>query len=630
MYWYPPSLRDRFICATGAELMKKQMTILALLLAMIVSARSFTPPASVIAADAKITKQAASKSAAEILPTSTLAYVEITEPKKLVSLLLDHPAHDKLKGTDQYKAFLKSKPFRRLKFGLEYFELETELKWRETLEAVAGGGIYVAVDGQTQGAALLIKTTDINKLNDLRDKLLAWAQDNDKKIPASAYRGVATYKVGVGGLAIVGPWLVASNNGDLGKTLIDNLIDDNAGSTLAGDKVFQSASKQAKQTAGKSTAKATSPGKSFDTSAPTMWAFARVSAFRQAGQLDELLNDANNNPAGELLIGGLRDVIKRAPFATAALTLNEDRVQFTVAAPHDGSEVSKARSYFFSKSDQGAAPKPLNPKGLAASVVLYRDIAGMFRHADSLFNENIAAKIAQSETQLSLFFGGRSLTNDVLASFSPRMQLIVTRQEYSEVTPTIKLPAGALVFQSKKDDKLTRQQLRSAFNSMVGIGNIAGTQQGKPMLMLDIAKHSGADILSASYVVDPESTDKKNADIVYNASPALAVFENYVVLSSTKQLATKLVDEIKKQGDKVVGQNTLIQLDGAMINQMLGDNREFIIGQSMLNKGHDRETAVAEVDMLLKLSKYIKAAQISLDFRDKVARFDVGVDLNLK
>ena len=560
--------------------------------------------------------RAAEKTAADLLPASTLFYLEVPQPQKLLSTILDHPLREKLEETDGYKQFVQSQQFRQLSTGVAIFEHLTQMKWREALESMSARGLFVAFDPNTNGVAFLMKADDPAVFKKLNEVLGQIADDNPNGniTRGRTYRGIPTFKLGEGGLAFHDKWLIGANNANLGKILFDNLLETGS-STLAGDKDFIAARKHG-----------------FASEAPTAWAFARTQQLRSMGVFDALFQQKSDNPALELIAGGLMETLQHTPYVTASLRVKTDALGLSLAAAHDPSRTSKTREYYFGPTIGGAAPKPLKPKGTAPSSVTSRDIGGMLGKADELFNENVAAGIAQADSQLSLFFGDRSFTYEVLANFKPQMQLVATRQKFDDddVKPAIKLPAGALIFQVKPDDQLTKDQFESAFSSAVGLISVTGMQEGRPALKLRTIEKEGALISTASYIFDPKKSDKNAAEMFYNASPTLAITKDRIILSSPRDLAEELVGLAGSQsGSDKIGQNTLIELDGAMVAQMLKDNREFLVGQNMIEKGHERASAEKEVDTLLQLVSYVKGASLDLSFQGGHATLNFDVKFNL-
>lgn len=564
------------------------------------------------------------RSAAQLLPASTLVYVEIPEPKKLIELVFDHPMRKKLEAMDQYKTFKASPQYTQLMAGVAIFEKQVDMKWREAIEAVAGGGMTLAFDPTTQGVVILIKADDLKKMEQVRDGVFnfvrATAGKNDPLKPNN-YRGIDTYKGpgGQGGMAIHGKWIILTNNKLLGQQVLDTIVD-NPKNTLATDKEFVAA---------KAMATGRTSGSASAGDLPTVWTFARIAGVREAGLLSALMKEKSDNPGAELILGGLQETLKHANYATAALRLKNDEIRMTLAAPHDHAKVPKVREYFFAPHGQGA-PRPLKVEGAALSITTYRDISAMFKSADELFEEGIAAGIANADSQISLFFGGRKFYGEVIGALKPQMQFIVARQNFKDITPGIKLPAFAMAARLKKNDPTTIAQFKAAFQSIVGFANIQGTMDGRAMLVPDMDKIDGATLLWASYLLDDKKTDPKKADIYYNFSPAMAIVGDRVFFCSTKELAEQLIAAAKKQtGSEFVDDNTLLELEGPAVIQMLRDNRDQLIAQNMVSKGNSPETAVAETDLLLELANYVKSSALSLSFKNNAATLDWGVKLSL-
>ena len=58
--------------------------------------------------------------------------------------------------------------------------------------------------------------------------------------------------------------------------------------------------------------------------------------------------------------------------------------------------------------------------------------------------------MAEAESGLATFFGGRNFRDEILGNLQPGLQLVVARQQFPQagVTPAIKLPAAAVVLRA--------------------------------------------------------------------------------------------------------------------------------------------------------------------------------------
>ncbi len=549
-------------------------------------------------------KAAASRTAEQILPASTVLYVEVTRPQDLFQHVLNHPLGKQLQSTPQYQAFVNSEEGKKVKNIVDYIEFIS-----------TGGSVHLAVDAKSFGAALLVKV-DAAKQKGLEKRVVDFVEKsladagNDVKLEPNNYRGINTYRVDKGGFCTVGPWIVFINNRDFGKTLLDNLLD-GSNAPLTANKEYTTAKKQV----------------ATGSSLPTVWAYGKISLIRSMGLMNAILKDKSDNIGLEFIAGGVLETLRHTPYVTASIDIKADALSVSLATPFDSKKIPSTRMFYFSSDRKGSASKELRPEGTLLTITTHRDAAGMFRAIDELFTENVAAEFTKGESQLSTFFGGRDFVDDILGNIRPQIQIIAARQKYTAVTPAIKYPAGAMVVRLKKADELTQAQFKSAFMSLMSIINLDGMNKGRSMLLLDIEKHNGANVYTSKYSVDPETTKKDAAEEHYNFSPTMAVYKDWIIVSSTNQLAKQLVDEAKKSSDELIKSNTRIQLDAKIGHQMLVDNREQLIANNQIEKGHSRTAAANEIDWLLAALKYVKGADIDLSFTDDTARLSATIKL---
>lgn len=576
---------------------------------------------------AAVAEKAAVKSAAELLPATTLFYVDIARPRELIRTILDHPLRKRLEQSPDYRNAFNTPQFKEFEAIVEAVETRAGVKWREALESGTGGGLVVAVEASTQGLVVLARSDERAKTDAVRDALFSLAREDAKSkgnpdpIETIEYRGLTAYKAGGSIVANVGPWLVVSNKPALSQAIADLLID--GGPTLAAEDGFVDAKKLA------------APG--------TAWAFVRLAPLRLMNPGNPVYDASarSDNPVVELLFGGLAGVMRNAPYLTASLNLQNEGVKLSVASPHEKGWVPKGREFFFAP-EGGSADRPLKPKGTILSLTTYRDLAAWWEAGPDTYTEGVAAKMAQADSGLSTFLGGKSFGADVLGSFAPQIQFVVATQDYQAANvppPAIQLPAGAVILRlrekaSAKAD--VKKHFRVAFQSLVALGNLDGASKGRPLLEMKTERRGPADILYATYEPSPEAAadeakpDAKPAerDIYNNFSPALVVMPDRLMLCSTRQIAAELADLAAGAGAARAGENTLLEISAAPIADLLRDNREQLIAQNMLEKGHGREQAEKEVDVFVALMDAVREAKISLTPTDKSVSLDIDVRIN--
>lgn len=558
---------------------------------------------------------AADKTAADFFPDTTVGYVEIPNPKQLIGVVLDHPLRQKVEELEQYKQATQSKEYQQFLLGKVFIEFQLGMELRPALEKLSGGGIYLAGDPTTNGVALLVKATDQALLEKTRDTVLQLVRDDAKgksqpePVKSAEYRGIKAFSVGEAKFAVVGPWLLVTNKDALGKQLLDNYLDGDA--TLAKSKQFQAA-------------RANISGQ------PAVWAYANLAPLRDAGIGKELYKDKSENPAAEVLLGGVLSNLKQTPYATASLYVDSEQLKLVASVPHDPAWVSKPREFFFGPSGKGSAPRPLTPKQTVLSLGTYRDFASMWLSKSDLFDENVNAGFSQADNTLTTLFSGRDFGREILGAVRPEMQLMVARQDYKGLAtpePEIKLPAGAIVFQLKDAEKM-QPQLKVIFQSLIGFINITAAQQGQPPLDINMEKVGDGKVIAATYLPDKTADGKIN----YNFSPTIGFVGENFIISSTSRLASELVElaaSVKPApaAEEKGFENTRINLNVPVLKDILQDNRQHLVAQNQLQQGHSKEQAEKETDLILNLLGTVRDLSARLSGDGKNLNLELGVRL---
>ncbi|MCE2808951.1 MAG: hypothetical protein LW850_00950, partial [Planctomycetaceae bacterium] len=155
-------------------------------------------------------QESQSKSVDEIvdwLPETTVIFGRISP----VSQWLDHPLRENLVQTESFKKLWRSPEALQLRSGMTVAELALGLKLDQLAKDLTEQGAYVAVDAQTNGVALLLRTQSQEWLSDYFDKALdvlrrdAKSKGNPDPIQSAEYRGIRGYKIQNGIFAAVGP-----------------------------------------------------------------------------------------------------------------------------------------------------------------------------------------------------------------------------------------------------------------------------------------------------------------------------------------------------------------------------------------------------------------------------------------
>ncbi len=554
-------------------------------------------------------------SAAHLLPETVVLYAEITSTSDLLSGVLDHPQRQKFEALPPYQKWLKSEERTQLMFGVRFLESQLGESWRHAIKKLGAGGISFALDGASEGVAILVKTNDKAFLKKTLDTLVNLARTDaagngrPDPIRSADYRGVQAYRADEVRFAVVEEWLILTSSDTLGKSIIDNVLDGSKRSLAQSDR-FQAA-------------------RATRSNAPLAWAYADLATIRSAGVAESLLGGKSPDPAAELIFGGVLSTLQKTPFATAQLTAEEGTLALALSLPHDPSWTPSEREFFFGPQHLGVAPPEIALPETILEVRAYRGISGMWLHGPDLFNEKINADLAKTNSDLSTLFGGRPFAEEILGALDGGLRLVVVHEPSSvSNTPSsaLKLPSFAAVARLK-DPSSSQRPLRIAFQTAVGFINLTGVEQGRPPLEIETERRDGRTLLTASYSPEDFVTEGDNdneammaaagSSVLLSISPTVAFADDTVVFASTRSLANQLLDRLpeKSVSDRETHYpiaNTAVRLQAAPLRATLSENRERLIANNMLEKGHDRATAVHEVDVLLTLLEFFEQGNVSL------------------
>lgn len=550
----------------------------------------------------------AKKSALDLLPPSTMAYVEMPRPPKLVSAMLDHPLVKQLEQQPDFQQALDTADMQQLREVVKVFEDKLGKKWRPALESLTAEGVYAGFELSTQGVVLLVRADDAALLEKTRDTFVELARKDaadkgqDDPIKSEQYNGVTAYKVADVYYATVGPWLVLTNKSRLGQMVLDNALEAGRPS-LKTETQFATALQQ----------------KPADL---TAWAYVDLTILRLTGVGKAVLDKKGDNPAVELIVGGILGAVPDANFVTVSVAVQPQRIAVSAAVPFDAKKVGKKREYFFGVEAKGAAPALLAPEGTIVSLSTYRDFGLMWKNAPDLFDDNINAKFAEAESNLATLFSGKSFPDDILSNLEPGLQMVVAQQRFGkdDVAPQIKLPATALVFTMKNPEE-TARNFKITYQSLVGFLNIAGAQGGvKEPLEQNTEKLGDIMVASATYI-PPKEGDRQAAGIHFNASPTVAFVKDKFVISSTKALAIEIAQALEKEVPAAEsGVNTRLRINGEKLQLTLADNRAQLVAQNQTDKGHSEAEAEKEIDLLMQLLQGFRETSLSLTTTDDTLR----------
>ncbi len=355
-----------------------------------------------------------SDSDSRFFPGSTVAYLEVPDPKSVISLVFDHPLREKIESLEPYRAATRSDEYKKFLFGRTMVEAQVEMPWREALETFLAHGVCVALDSQSNGLAVIVHGKDAESMTLLREKLLEFAKlaPNPERIKEAEYRGVTVNQIDKVLFAVHGERMLVTNQKDLGKQIVDQMLD--GGESLADQPRFKSALETRREDL-------------------LAWGFVDVETIRDANVADNVFYDQINQPVAELIFGGIQSSLQQTSFATASLQGDASQFQLVLDMPYQADWIPESREYYFGPDGGGRAPQmPSLPETLFA-MSTYRNFSEMWLRAGDLFNADTNDALAQADATLTTLFAGRDFGEDILGSFQPEVGFIAVRQDFADV-----------------------------------------------------------------------------------------------------------------------------------------------------------------------------------------------------
>lgn len=554
--------------------------------------------------------------AAAMLPDNVIALAEIPRLADSVKTIMDHPLRERLLGMPAYAAMMESEPFKRFQMGIAAFEGSMKQPWQEAVQTLTDGGLTFALSPENDGSvAILIHSSEPESLERLQEFVLGLQLLSGKSAKQTTYRELTVHHVADGARMVTfDNWMLLVNKPQFGKAIIDQALDHDRAALLENPRFAQAQKQVQNSTSGQ----------------PAAWAYLDVETIRSSGLGKEIFKERIDNYFVELLLGGVLANIRHTPFATLALDLKPSGIHLQATTPHDP-QWEAPREYFFGEESHAEAPSLLQVDERLFAVSTYRDLSQMWLRSGDLLGDKALDQMAQADTQLTTFFSGLDFGEDILGAMGPGIQLVGKVQAYSDdaPVPAVKFPAFALQFRMK-DPESKRSELRRVFQSFIGFLNVTGAQNGQPPLDLGMENVGSAQLYTATYVPNRDLADRTQAPVFFNFSPTIAFVGDHFILSSTTALARELslVDTATEQTNVSGAANTLASVNAEIGRRALEVNRPHLVANNMLEKGHSKEAAEAEIGLLLGIVDYFDDASFSLDASDQQMQMNLTINVD--
>ncbi len=553
------------------------------------------------------------------IPQDAIIVLEVSKPKALLELFTNDHAIAAIKELPLYKQIAIQPQFQEFQNIINSIEDTLGTDWRTALAKLTGAGITLAVCPEDK-LLLIIDAEDKQILESFHEFFFNAARSEAEKkgkyntVSSKKYGGLTTWTFdGKEEHTIIGKRFILTNKSKNLKNILQYRSQMND-SSLATNPTYQAA---------KQTIRSDSIATVFVNHLKTLMGLP---------QFAQVLKKQHENPLAALAFAGILEATRNSNWLAIGLHI-EDKT-LALQASVDGKSITPTNPAAFAlpkTKGEGAWPNLSVPRRITA-ISLYRNLHQFYSAKDDLFPERTSGLIF-FENMMGIFFSGRDLTEEVLAETRPEIRFVVAEQKYdpSKGIPQIKLPAFAAILRLRNPEQFN-EVAEEAWQKALGLINFTRGQEAKQGLIIDRPVHAGTKYAMA-YFSTTGIENKNNLEQRFNIRPALAMPGEYLILSSTDDLARDLIDtlnrEMQHKVKPIAERHSLVEIDTAQLTSILKANRDIMVRNDMVKKGSTQEEAEAGIDLLITLVNLIERAKLSLGTHDDLTQAHLNIKLNL-
>ena len=337
---------------------------------------------------------------------------------------------------------------------------------------------------------------------------------------------------------------------------------------------------------------------------------------------------AGNFVAG-LLFGGWLGVVQESELIVASLAGDRDAVDLRVVAKPKKSGLPDRVKSSFPAVTASSLLSQLDSRGVLAALQVHRGFEGFWDAAENLLRGRGLREMREFSGVMDQIFG-RPFDEEVLPELLPTVTIVAQPQSYREVgsTPKPAIPGFAAILEMKNPERFGRD-FRYAQQTIVGFINLQGAQAGGVDNRMLVEPEAVGDAML--YTVNPVHGAKvESPGLQHNFSPSLAIVGKRVVISSSRETARLVVEELAKVKDLKRASAPAadrLRLSAASLHDVLRANLDVFVAQNMVEKGHTKEQATAELEGVFELVGLLSDLEIEAGLEDDAFRGRIRLGL---
>lgn len=537
-----------------------------------------------------------------LVPGMADAVVKLENPRALYDAFYHHDVVQDFLKIDSVAALYDTNNIRRALQFIAYFEKELGHNRLELLDRLAGGGAVLAVHIEQKKVLVVVQAKDeklLERFVTLGRKIINQElarQDAKGQVQTRSYKEIETLHLGKElHAARAGGALVFSNSEDTLHKALD-LHKSGGRSSLADTPRLASM-------------------KSHLPAQQLAWGALNLEEIKKIPNVKNTLTTLGLDPITMFTIGGLVDVIKRAPYVCAGLARDGNNLQVRIAMPKGREGMAPLAAMFLPEGDEGSLPM-LQPPRVLSSTSYFLDLGKFWEQRQKILTPEQAKTINKFEEQTGKYLKGIGL-GALLQQAGKYHRVVVAVADKSpyKIKPTTETGSFAVVL-DMRDPAFGK----SMGKVLRGAALVAGFQYG---LRLVEEKH-GPHTLVTYYFPEKGKFAGDDNNIRFNFSPCFAEVGNQFVICSTLELGKDIIDCLTKEtkaGISPATQRTHVFGSGVAAN--LRSSEDLLVSQVILSQALPTADAKKQFESLIHLVERLGKLQFETRYGPQEFRFDV-------
>lgn len=539
------------------------------------------------------------------VPAAADVVVKLERSRALLEAVEKHEIIQEALKIAGVRDYYDSTNFRRLYQLIAHFEKELGKDRYELLDALTGGGVVFAakisnptaimVVAQAKDEALLKKFAKM--LVQLGEQELA-RQESKQAIRKKTYEGIEAIQIDKAIFAIVDGAIVFTTENKVMKHVIDNFRGAEKLEPIASSANFNAARKSIPKNA-------------------HVWGWLNFETVRNLEGFKTGFEAASQDPLQMFILGGLHDVIKRAPSLSGYLAQDGPNWHARVQLNAGREGMGAIGNLVLPQDGKGTLPL-LQPPRTFASVSYFMDLGELWKNRAKVFNEKQVAELDKGEKNSAKVLGSARL-GDLLQQAGNHHRVVFALPDKSpyKSTPATRIPAFAIVIDMRQP------QFAKSMNFILRGAALFGTFAAQSGLKMRELQHDGENLV-CYYFNEDKPFDKDPNGVRFNFSPCFAQVGDQFVVSSTVELGKDLIDTLKKPERRAAEPATMrTEFYAGGVAQTVKTNEEQLLTQLILSQALPPAAARQEIERIVALIEQMGTLRLSLNYDPLALRFDV-------